>query len=617
MQRERHKQLGLGQEVTVSEQEVRAGKRPLVPGTPVARQADGNGVAPGAETAVAQAAGSSGAPLPTLLRKRFEGSLGTDLGAVRVHTGAASQAATASVGARAYAQGQDIHFGRGQFDPGSEAGQHLIAHEVAHTVQQSGGAARPQFKLDVSTPGDRQEIEADRAADAMVRGAPASLTAGAGTLARATYGETMSNIMDIMDGIPVGKDSPVQVILPRNWNAQAASVHVDRLPGAWQAMPAWRQGMGTGPRSQAFMASWMQLAGSWNQVAAMDKTYCDDAADASAATAGLAHGNGDTVEDPEGEVWNSAPTVGGMKLWDVFATGDRPGGSFDVKKVGNDDRKKIIEFKRTQLRPAADAVRRGEREVRAKMREVANGLRLADSALSQATVARNNGEEAQLQAEKDELEQQRAQVGGVLKSLAGAVTANFMGEGIAKMGDAVGEMIGAASHIGFGAKISEIRGRITALKVSSAHEGVRQALNAYDNAMNNVKTALDGAESANDALKTSFGIYEDKTTKLGELMSVGAKGPPGNQDHRRVQSAVAAIGKLTELVSRCDTMLGAISLPSYSERSGEGAAICANVDDFIDHLSMLRGFKQVLADRKAKWQGHLDEAQSLVDSVRV
>ncbi len=151
------------------------------------RKADGdNGVAAHAESAVGAASGSSGSALPETLQRKFEGSLGVDLSGVRVHTGAESAAANESVSAKAYTVGSDIHFGSGQYDPSSTAGQHLIAHEVAHTVQQTGGMERKaQFKLDVSEPGDAMEGEADSAADAMVAGQPTTVSGAAG-LARST-----------------------------------------------------------------------------------------------------------------------------------------------------------------------------------------------------------------------------------------------------------------------------------------------------------------------------------------------------------------------------------------------------------------------------------------------
>jgi hypothetical protein len=142
---------------------------------------DDNGVALGADAAVAAASSSSGMSLPAPLLRKFESSLGADLSSVRVHTGSASAEAAQAVSAKAYTVGQDIHFGAGHYDPSSTAGQHLLAHEVAHTVQQSGGAQRKmQFKLEVSTPGDAHENEADHAADAMVLGQPFEATASAG-----------------------------------------------------------------------------------------------------------------------------------------------------------------------------------------------------------------------------------------------------------------------------------------------------------------------------------------------------------------------------------------------------------------------------------------------------
>ncbi len=141
---------------------------------------DDNGVAPDADQAVERASRGGGAPLPDDLRARFETSLGTDLSAVRVHTGAESAAANAAVGARAFALGDDIHFDDGQYRPDDAFGLHLLAHEVAHTVQQRDGAPLRQHKLRVSEPGDAAEREADRAADAMVAGRSAVVSGAAG-----------------------------------------------------------------------------------------------------------------------------------------------------------------------------------------------------------------------------------------------------------------------------------------------------------------------------------------------------------------------------------------------------------------------------------------------------
>jgi hypothetical protein len=150
----------------------------------IARSADGNGVEHDADLHVSRAATSSGTSLPVTLMRKFEDSLGVDLSSVRVHTGDASASAAASVGARAYAFGQDIHFGEGEFDPGTPQGEHLIAHEVAHTVQQRGGSAGAQFKLEVTGTNDACEVEADAAADAMVAGRSFAVGGAGAAIAR-------------------------------------------------------------------------------------------------------------------------------------------------------------------------------------------------------------------------------------------------------------------------------------------------------------------------------------------------------------------------------------------------------------------------------------------------
>jgi hypothetical protein len=147
----------------------------------VRRKAAGSAVATDAPAQLDRAAASQGAPLPAGLQQQFESSLGVALGGVRVHDGEESAAAASSVSARAYTVGQDIHFNAGQYDPSSRDGQQLLAHEVAHTVQQGSGAASgPQHKLEVSSAGDAHEVEADHAAEAMMAGRPATVSPASG-----------------------------------------------------------------------------------------------------------------------------------------------------------------------------------------------------------------------------------------------------------------------------------------------------------------------------------------------------------------------------------------------------------------------------------------------------
>lgn len=89
------------------------------------------------EARVANSTGGSAMPGP--VRQQMEAGFGADFGNVRMHLN--SELAPA-MGALAFAVGRDVHFGPGQFDPFSVGGQHLIAHELTHVVQQGGAPAR-------------------------------------------------------------------------------------------------------------------------------------------------------------------------------------------------------------------------------------------------------------------------------------------------------------------------------------------------------------------------------------------------------------------------------------------------------------------------------------------
>jgi len=122
--------------------------------------------------------------LPTLadlFRGRYLAS-GTGFDSIRVHyAGADADQACLALGARAFTVGSDIYFAAGAFRPETRDGMWLLAHEVAHVVQQSAGlvhaprtaagtAGRPA--LTVAPAGTAEERAADAAADAFVAGRP-------------------------------------------------------------------------------------------------------------------------------------------------------------------------------------------------------------------------------------------------------------------------------------------------------------------------------------------------------------------------------------------------------------------------------------------------------------
>jgi hypothetical protein len=79
---------------------------------------------------------SPGQPLDSSTRAFFEPRFGHDFSRVRVHTGENAPASAKAVGALAYTYGSDVIFGAGQFSPHTWEGRRLLAHELAHVVQQ-------------------------------------------------------------------------------------------------------------------------------------------------------------------------------------------------------------------------------------------------------------------------------------------------------------------------------------------------------------------------------------------------------------------------------------------------------------------------------------------------
>ncbi|MBG6204909.1 hypothetical protein IWQ48_006079 [Labrenzia sp. EL_13] len=83
-----------------------------------------------------RAARGRGNPLSEPVRRKMEAGIGADLSGVRIHTDTPAALMTKMLNARAFASGRDIFFSPHRFAPGTRRGDHLIAHELAHTLQQ-------------------------------------------------------------------------------------------------------------------------------------------------------------------------------------------------------------------------------------------------------------------------------------------------------------------------------------------------------------------------------------------------------------------------------------------------------------------------------------------------
>src|SRR6266545_2269080 len=100
---------------------------------------------------------SPGRPLDMPVRRALEAGYRTDLSGVRIHTDEAAAGAAHSLGAKAFAVGNEIWFGRGQYRPRRQQGRYLLAHEVAHTIQQRGLQRTWTDPLRVGAPNDPAE----------------------------------------------------------------------------------------------------------------------------------------------------------------------------------------------------------------------------------------------------------------------------------------------------------------------------------------------------------------------------------------------------------------------------------------------------------------------------
>jgi hypothetical protein len=130
-------------------------------------KANAGGAARGADRGALDARLGAGRPLDGGARSRMASAFGHDFSAVRIHTDASAAALAEGLNARAFTLGTHIAFGAGQYRPGQPVGDVLLAHELAHVVQQSGaGPVTEAPPHDEPVPS--LEADADAAAEAAV-----------------------------------------------------------------------------------------------------------------------------------------------------------------------------------------------------------------------------------------------------------------------------------------------------------------------------------------------------------------------------------------------------------------------------------------------------------------
>ena len=115
---------------------------------------------------------SGGEPLSTPVRAHMESRFGRDFSQVRVHADERAAEASEAVDARAFTAGRSIVFGAGEYQPETGPGRMLLAHELAHVVQQGASTEAPTR---IGASSDPAEREAHGAAQGFALGGPVAV----------------------------------------------------------------------------------------------------------------------------------------------------------------------------------------------------------------------------------------------------------------------------------------------------------------------------------------------------------------------------------------------------------------------------------------------------------
>jgi hypothetical protein len=146
--------------------------------------------------------GAQPAPLASDVQRDMEARFGHEFGAVRIWPAQGSVPTPQSLGADAYAVGDDLVFGPGAYAPDTADGRLLLAHELAHVVQQSGAPRANAHELaQPEPPQSAAEHDATRAAVRALTGLPAAVsTTTPPTVACGLFGSIKNAATSLLGG---------------------------------------------------------------------------------------------------------------------------------------------------------------------------------------------------------------------------------------------------------------------------------------------------------------------------------------------------------------------------------------------------------------------------------
>lgn len=89
-----------------------------------------------------KASSGGGSKMDKKTTAEMESGFGADLSNVNIHTDSNAVQMNKELGAQAFTHGNDVYFNKGKYNPDTKEGKHLLAHELTHTIQQTGNVQR-------------------------------------------------------------------------------------------------------------------------------------------------------------------------------------------------------------------------------------------------------------------------------------------------------------------------------------------------------------------------------------------------------------------------------------------------------------------------------------------
>lgn len=180
--------------------------------------------------------GDAGGGLPSDIRSQMEGSLGANFSGVKIN---ANSSKASEMGALAFTQGEELHFAPGQFQPGSQQGQELIGHELAHVVQQRQGRVQATgqekgmaVNTDLSLESEADSMGAKAAAQLKVAesrsASVGSYTGGSGIMQKAE--DPTKPQLEAYKGVMVNQPGKVSAPASQYGTAKTTGVNVRSKP---------------------------------------------------------------------------------------------------------------------------------------------------------------------------------------------------------------------------------------------------------------------------------------------------------------------------------------------------------------------------------------------------